>query len=74
MCIRDRLSHALTNRNPDKEAKLVRSQNENCVRVLGFLLLLCSYMSISFIPLLMKEINQPLWGLSLDVLIALPIA
>jgi predicted MFS family arabinose efflux permease len=70
----EKLSHALTNRNQEKDARFVRSQNENCVRVLGFLLLLCSYMSISFIPLLMKEINQPLWGLSPDIVIALPIA
>ena len=52
----------------------VKGQNENCVRVLGFLLLLCSYTSISFIPLLMKEIYAPLWGLSPSFIIALPIA
>jgi predicted MFS family arabinose efflux permease len=70
----EKLSHKLSLQTADKERKFVKSQNENCVRVLGFLLLLCSYMSISFIPLLMKEIYQPLWGLSLDVVIALPIA
>jgi len=57
-----------------KQRKFAKTQNENSVRVLGFLLLLCSYMSISFIPLLMKEIYQPLWGLSPTFIIALPIA
>jgi predicted MFS family arabinose efflux permease len=70
----EKLSHNLRLQTSEKEKKFIRSQNENCVRVLGFLLLLCSYMSISFIPLLMKEIYHPLLGLSPDVVIALPIA
>ncbi|OWF66531.1 hypothetical protein B6A14_00675 [Polynucleobacter hirudinilacicola] len=57
-----------------QETALVITQHENCVRVLAFLLLLCSYMSISFIPLLMKDIYRPLWGLSFNVIVGLPIA
>ena len=70
----NKLSISLLQHDAKKEAQLERSQNENCVRVLGFLLLLSSFMSISFIPLLMKEIYQPLWGLTPDVIFALPIA
>lgn len=57
-----------------QEHKMEIVQHENCARVLAFLLLLCSYMSITFIPLLMKEIYQPLWGLSFNVIVGLPIA
>lgn len=64
-------AHGLTAK---QEHKLEIAQHENCVRVLAFLLLLCSYMSISFIPLLMKDIYKPLWGLSFNVIVGLPIA
>ncbi|WP_114636589.1 MFS transporter [Polynucleobacter necessarius] len=64
-------AHGITEK---QESTIVIGQHENCVRVLAFLLLLCSYMSISFIPLLMKEIYRPLWGMSFNVIVDLPIA
>jgi len=70
----NKLSISLLQHDAKREAEQEKAQNENCVRVLGFLLLLSSFMSISFIPLLMKEIYQPLWGLTPDVIFALPIA
>jgi MFS family permease len=48
--------------------------HENSVRALSFLLLLSSYMSISFIPLLMNDIYQPILGLPKNISIGLPIA
>lgn len=48
--------------------------HENSVRALSFILLLSSYMSISFIPLLMNDIYQPILGLPKSVSIGLPIA
>lgn len=43
------------------------------VRPLAFILLIGSYMSVSFIPILMKDLYRPLLGLSKDVIIALPV-
>ena len=70
----EKLSLPLASESISKTMLPNKGQNENSVRVLGFLLLLCSYMSISFIPLLMKEIYKPIFGLSANFIIALPIA
>lgn len=46
---------------------------EDLVRPLAFLLLLSGYLSVSFIPLRMIELYEPLFGLSRTVIIGLPI-
>lgn len=47
---------------------------EDLVRPLAFLLLLSGYLSVSFIPLMMRELYEPLFGLSPTVVLALPIS
>ncbi len=46
----------------------------NAVRPLAFLLLLSSYVSVTFIPLLGSQFREPLFGLSAHVTSGLPIA
>jgi MFS family permease len=47
--------------------------DDKSVRVLSFLLLLSGYMSVSFIPLIMKEIYTPMWGITESFATVLPI-
>jgi len=47
--------------------------DEKTVRVLSFLLLLSGYMSVSFIPLIMKEIYKPFWGVTESFAVGIPI-
>jgi MFS family permease len=49
-------------------------EEDDSVRPLAFLVLLAGYMSISFIPILMKDLYEPLFGLSQNVVLGLPIA
>ena len=44
------------------------------IRPLAFLFFLGTDLSISFIPMQMKSLYQPLWGLSANAIIALPIS
>lgn len=47
--------------------------DDKSVRVLSFLLLLSGYMSVSFIPLMMKQIYTPMWGMTEGFAMGLPI-
>lgn len=47
---------------------------DGLVRPLAFLLLLAGSLSLSFVPVMMSELYQPLFGLSRLVVIALPIS
>ncbi|MEY4482082.1 MAG: hypothetical protein RIQ84_1244 [Pseudomonadota bacterium] len=47
--------------------------DDKSVRVLSFLLLLSGYMSVSFIPLIMREIYTPMWGITENFAMGLPI-
>lgn len=47
--------------------------DDGSVRTLAFLLLLSSYMSTSFIPIMMKDFEAPLFGLSPSMALGLPI-
>jgi predicted MFS family arabinose efflux permease len=46
----------------------------NLVRPLAFLLLVSGYLSVSFIPVLMRDLYQPLLGLAPAVVVGLPIS
>jgi len=50
------------------------ADNGNMIRPLAFLFFIATDMSISFIPMQMKNLYEPLWGLSQQALIALPIS
>lgn len=44
------------------------------VRPLSFLLFTAIFMSTSFIPIVMKDLYEPFWGLSMNMIIGLPIS
>ncbi len=46
----------------------------SAVRPLAFILFIGVFMSTSFIPVVMKNLYEPLWGLSKSVIIALPLS
>lgn len=48
--------------------------NRNIVRPLGFIMFTGTFMSVSFIPVLMKELYQPLLGLPESIVLGLPIS
>ena len=50
------------------------ADEDDLVRPLAFLLLLSGYLSVSFIPVMMSELYEPLLGLSRAVVIGLPIS
>ncbi|WP_346355610.1 MFS transporter [Azotosporobacter soli] len=58
----------------DSETESGGAADPNMIRSLAFLFFLATDMSISFIPMQMKNLLQPLWGLSKQTLIALPIS
>ena len=47
---------------------------DDLVRPLAFLLLISGYLSVSFIPVVMKELYEPLLGLAPSVIVGLPIS
>lgn len=63
-----------------KQNELLRDQTGNeqnedhLVRPLGFIIYFSAFMSISFIPLLMKDLYQPIWGLPENIILGLPIS
>jgi MFS family permease len=59
----------------DAEQILAEARNDRTViRPLGFLVFTSLYMSTAFIPVLMKSIYKPMFGLSEQVVIGLPIS
>jgi MFS family permease len=50
------------------------SSGIDSVRPLSFLLFTAIFMSTSFIPIVMKDLYEPFWGLSLNMIIGLPIS
>lgn len=50
------------------------AEEDDLVRPLAFLLLVSGYLSVSFIPVVMKELYEPLLGLAPSVVIGLPIS
>ncbi len=58
----------------DSETENGGAADTNMIRSLAFLFFLATDMSISFIPMQMKNLLQPLWGLSKQTLVALPIS
>lgn len=52
---------------------MAAKEEDISVRPLAFLVLLCGYMSVSFIPVMMKDLYRPLFGLSPQVVLGLPI-
>lgn len=58
----------------DGEQEGASDANPNMIRSLAFLFFLATDMSVSFIPMHMKNLAQPLWGLSKQATLALPIS
>jgi predicted MFS family arabinose efflux permease len=56
-----------------EKAAAIRS-DRTIIRPLGFIVFTSLYMSTAFIPVLMKKISQPMFGLSENVIIGLPIS
>lgn len=44
------------------------------VRALAFFINLCSYMALTFVPVIMSKLYQPLWGLPRDMVLGLPLS
>lgn len=56
-----------------EKAAAIRS-DRTIIRPLGFIIFTSLYMSTAFIPVLMKKITQPMFGLSENVIVGLPIS
>ena len=52
----------------------IGNDNPEMIRSLAFLFFLATDMSVSFIPMQMKTMAEPMWGLSKQAVIALPIS
>lgn len=48
--------------------------DENSVRILSFLFCMANYMAISFIPIIMKDIYRPVFGISESVMAGIPVS
>ncbi len=59
---------------PEVEQDGAVDAKPNMIRSLAFLFFLATDMSVSFIPMHMKNLAQPLWGLSKQATLALPIS
>ncbi len=58
--------------SPDKKQEI--DNQATVIRPLAFLFFLATDLSISFIPMQMKSLYEPLWGLSQNTVLALPIS
>ncbi|WP_347489128.1 MFS transporter [Desulfoscipio sp. XC116] len=50
------------------------SHTSELIRGLIFVVNICVYMSITFVPIVMQNLYQPIWGMPRDVVLGLPIS
>ncbi len=68
------LRRKLKDTQAEEEGGDLSSSGIDSVRPLSFLLFTAIFMSTSFIPIVMKDLYEPFWGLSMNMIIGLPIS
>lgn len=68
------LKKGMKDKTVKEQAEKKEGPDVDLVRPLGFIIFFSAFMSMTFIPVLMKELYRPLWGLSENVIFGLPIS
>ncbi|MGE5607561.1 MAG: MFS transporter [Bacteroidota bacterium] len=68
------LKKGMKDKTVQEQAVKKEGTDVDLVRPLGFIIFFSAFMSMTFIPVLMKELYRPLWGLSENVIFGLPIS
>ncbi|MDD4801900.1 MAG: MFS transporter [Syntrophomonas sp.] len=66
-----RMSQRFASENRRKEPGFIDAE---MIRPLAFFYFIASSMAVSYIPLIMKDLYQPMWGLPKEVVLGLPIS
>lgn len=72
--IKQEVARMVSKADPASQHLNKQSMDVEMIRPLAFFYFIASSMAVSYIPLIMKELYQPLWGLPKEVVLGLPIS